>query len=309
MFKGRIGIWISVLVAAIVLQFLVIRVPVWLESDDVIMSVSVDKDADLNDVLANSRICKINITLRDSDPDIIITEKNEVHVNYEKYSDFIYSPLVMYATNVSYDDEGFIGVPSSSNCYKVDLKNILIAMQDGKEWKDLGFNKDVINGKITLYIPSEDCAYYENVVDLFYLTLNNGKDVDAATKEQLEPKVKELLKKCKTVSDMSQAIEEEAENESKTHKVFIGPEYLYQRDSSTFSAESDYKFRPVYFKNTVYLKANVYVKKSTTDDKTAATRFVNNMQESYKFLSYVGWRTKDSVYDVHSSGYVYINNP
>ena len=311
MFKGRLGIWAGVIIAALFVQWIVGAAPKWFETDELTVNINVSTDSDLRQLLSENTINKLEINVTDELADVHITTEDEEGLEeYVKYENYIYSPLVMYASDVYYNDGGFIAVPNEDNCYKVDLHNILIAMENGAEWDSLGFDKDVAKGVVKLYIPNEQCAYYNKVEELFYLTLNNGVNPTEAAREQLKSRVDELLKKCEKVSDVGQAIYEEYQEPTKEHKVFIGPEYLYVRNDSSMTSKGSDSFRPVYFLKTVRLEANVCVKQHNDEEgRDFGNELIKVMKEESDFMGDTGWRVKNSTYDLDYIGYVYYNNP
>jgi hypothetical protein len=312
MYKGRLGLWILSVIICLIVSLGVKWIPTWFETTDLNISISIDGDADFSQVVANEKINGIKMYVRDDDPDVIITSNTLANTeNYKVYDDILYSPLVMYACGIYNNDDGFISVAGSSNKYKVDLYAILTAMESGKDWESIGFHKNVANGKITLYIPNEQCAYYNDVVELFYLTLNNGKTPDEATREALRPRVNTILSQCNTVSDIAQAIADEYSDPSKTHKVFIGPEYLYRRhvgSSIGSGSDSTKQFRHVYFLNTVYLTADIYVSKAD-EDIQIGEQFIEKIKTKKHFMQQTGWRIKNSTFDLDDVGWIYIETP
>lgn len=313
MFKGRLGIWVILIVVCFVAQWLIGAVPTWFESHDLTTTINIKSDADFTQVLSNTKINKIKTIVKNEDPEMVITDNEEISLdNYTKYEDFLVSPVVMYACNVNSQNNGFIAVPNTSNCYKVDLKSILVAMEKDAEWDSLGIHKSVANGTVTLYIPNEQNAYYDDIVELFYLTINNGAVPDQTTREALKSRVDGLLKKCHKVADIGQAILEEYKDPSKAHKVFIGPEYLYQRGTNTsnpYIADSNKGFRPVYFLDTVYLTADVYIKSAENSEENYGKRFVENIQEKHNFMQQTGWRVKNNTFDLDKISGIYYESP
>jgi hypothetical protein len=143
------------------------------------------------------------------------------------------------------------------------------------------------------------------------MTLNNGKMPDAETREALTPQIDSILEKCHTVADICQAINDEYNHETKEHKVFVGPEYLYKRGSVNVmgvGSSSNASFGPIYPQHTVHLTADVYIR-NTDDDGDVVDRFVENMKTKPDFMKTSGWRVKNSVFDLSDVGFVYIANP
>jgi hypothetical protein len=312
MYKGRLGIWIAAVAICLVVSFAMQWVPTWFESDDLYVGIDVESDVDMTQVLANTKINKIKLFVQNEDPGVLITSQDLAHQsNYTKYEDLIYSPIVLYARGVYSYDDGLIRVDGSQYRHRVDLHGILTAIEKGQEWADIGFDKYLANGPVTLYIPNQQCSYYDDVVELFYITLNNGKAPDDEVRSELTQRVNNILAKCHMVADIGQAINDEFSNNTKEHKVFVGPEYLYRRGSTNvMSVGGSYNasFGPIYPQHTVYLTANVYVKNVDTENNIGLV-FIENMKIKSDFMKTTGWRVKNSVFDLSDVSFVYITNP
>ena len=314
MFKGRIGLWVAIVVICLLFNWLTPIVPTWFESNDLNVKIDVETDNDMAQVLANKKINNIRIYVQNDDTDVIVTSDYVGNMeNYTVYEDYLYSPLVMYVRNSIYSNsEGFINVPGTDYCYKVDLYSILVAMEQGKTWESLGFSKKVANGAVKLCIPNEQSSYYDEVVDLFYLTLNDGEVPSNKDMDELGPRVVALLEKCDKVTDIVQVVYDEYKNPSDTYKVLIGPEYLYRRGAGSSMSSSDNSsktYRPVYFLHTVCLTANVCVKNGLDGENEVGSKFIEKMKSKYHFMYQTGWRVKNSTFDLDNLSYVYFETP
>ena len=101
--------------------------------------------------------------------------------------------------------EGFILADTTNpdyTPYKIDLRVLLDAMEDSKTWKDIGVSSKVVKGNVILSIPNERSPYYQSVVDLFYLTLNDFNIPTSEDIERLEPRVTALVSKCDKIVDV-----------------------------------------------------------------------------------------------------------
>ena len=201
---------------------------------------------------------------------------------------------------------------SSYDAYRIDLYSVLTAIEGGKEWSSLGVNDAVVKGTIKLTIPDKHCSYYEDVVDLFYFALN---DYEVPTEEErttMKDRVDKLISKCEKVSDIHQAIIDECKD-CNNERVFIGPEYLCVRGSSAFAGNSSgYNdvFVPIYFTKHTFVKADIYIKEySDTTKQELMTKFENSIFNNEKFMKEIGWRIKDSEFDVTDIHTYMLKNP
>ncbi len=311
MLKGRVGLWVVMLVITLLVSWLIQIVPGWFESTSLHMNVDVASDAEFAQSVANNKINKIIPVLTDEAPDVIITDKKTDIAGYTKYEDYISSPIIAWACGVYNKPAGFVQVPNVGNTYKLDLFTVLQAIENGKTWEELGFHEYVISGPVTLYIPSPQCSYYDDVVELFMMTLSVGGEVTNENREALQLRVDSILEKCHTVADIAQAIYDEYKNPSDTHKIFVGPEYIYKRGKDTaigYGSENSKQYRPVYFFKTVFIKASVFVK-SDSENVEVANKFVDNMRQLKGFMSETGWRVKNPEYDLADVSGIYYKTP
>lgn len=311
MLKGRVWLWVIMLVVTLIVSWLIQVVPGWFESSDLHVQIDIASDADFAQVIANQKIKKIKPILTSESPDLIITDKTSDIAGYTKYENYISSPIIAWACGVSYESDGFVQAPNVSNTYKLDLFTVLKAIEDGKSWEDLGFSENVINGPVTLYIPSPQCSYYNSVVELFRMTLSNGDAITDANREEIEQRVNTIVGKCHKVADVTQAIIDEYKNPSDTHKIFVGPEYIYKRgrDSAIgYGNEMRKQYRPVYFFKTIFVEASVFVK-NDGDNVELANKFVENMRQNKEFMSKTGWRVKNIEYDIWDVSNIYYKTP
>lgn len=309
MYKGRVGIWITVILCCTLISGLFKWVPTWFESNDLTVNIEIKQDDGLSEVLSRNKINGYRLNLKDKDSDIIISDGMDKVSGYTKIEDKLFSPLVMYIrADIDDHPEGLIKMGTNSYAFKIDLYTVLDAMEKGKEWEDLGFSNKIIKGPVTIYIPNEQASYYNQVVELFYLTLNNGEIPDGETKEVLKPRVDNLIAKCVKVVDINQAVYEEYKKSSTNHKVFIGPEYLYRRGAE-YSMSRNYEdsFQPVYFMKTVTLYADIFVKEA--EDGNNLDKFIEKITEKDKFMSCTGWRVEDSTFDISHINSAYIKEP
>jgi len=320
MYKGRLGIWIFVLSVCCLVSFFMQKIPVWTRVDDVSISIDVKNDADMAEQIVNEKINHFRYVAKSDESDILIRSQSDEKIDgYKKIDEVLYSPIVMYVNSDVQNnkkDTGFIKLTDGSNnsydIYRIDLYNVLTAMEKDKEWESLNISKDVVKGKIKLTIPNKHCSYYNDVVDLFYFALNDYEIPTEDERAKLKERVDKLIEKCEKVSDINQAIIDEAKN-CKNERVFIGPEYLCVRGNMAFAGNnSSYSdtFVPIYFTKHTFVKADIYIKEYTdTNKQEIMTRFENSIFENKKFMREIGWRIKDSTFDVTDVHTYMLKNP
>lgn len=312
MFKGRLGLWAILFVSCLLISLGIKYVPTWFYSYETTIMIDVEDDVNLSEFLIGQKINGFKLLLNTENPSMIITSENIQREDYVEYKDYLSSPIVLYVPAHLHNSKnnGFSSFNDGGKVYQVDLLSILEAVESGAKFETLGFQKEVVSGIATLYIPSEQSPYYDDVIDLFYLTLNKGKTPTAEEKTQLAPRLETILSKCVKVSDIRQAIKDEANKPSENKKLFIGPEYLHKTCSGMFGYNGSYKeYVPVYFTKTVYLKANIYIKNTENGEVSTAKWFLEKIQKKYDFMSKTGWRVANRTYDLYNVSSYYMENP
>lgn len=289
MYKSRLGIWGGA-VSVIVCIILCIKLFTWIGTDT---SQTYNLYCHTPDNVLKTAITNVGgdyrFNLYDSKEDaeiIIQPSSDEVIAGYSKYSNYVYTPLVLFARSTCLNnDSGFTvlnGNSSNSTAYK-DLLIILEAMEEGKTYEDIGINKKTATGEVKLAIPSKTSVYYSYVEELFYVTLNNGEIPTEAEKTSLKTRVDDLLKECIKVEDIGAKIIELYEKDSKEYTLFIGPECIITRNKYAFNTTNDDAWCSVYLNYTVPYSYDLFVK---TDNKETLL----NAFSKGKFSSVTGYR-------------------
>lgn len=312
MFKGRLGLWAILFVACLVVTLCIEWVPTWFNSYDTTIMIEVEDDVTLSEFLIGQKINGFNLLLNTDNPSMIFSSEKIQDKNYIEYKDYLSSPIVLYVPAHIHNNKnnGFTSFSSGGKVYQIDLLSILEAVENGAKFETLGFHKNVASGVATLHIPSEQTPYYDEVIDLFYLTLNKGKVPTEEEKTQLKPRLDTILSKCVKVADLRQAIKDESHKSSENKKLFVGPEYLHQTSDGMYvynGSNNDYV--PVYFTKTVYLKASIYIKNTEYGEESHAKWFLEKMQKKSNFMSQTGWRVANKTYYLSDVSTYYMENP
>lgn len=308
MLKARIKTWCIVIAVATILN---ISTSVFndVNREPISVSVCANVSSDMNIAynLSNKKFGDYMTKLQSDNADVFISDEEIVLDGYTKHENYLHSPLVLYALMTKNKSLNFI--PSSdNNFFRIDLLSILTAMEQDLNWEDIGITSDVASGFVTLYIPNENCDYYNDVVDLFYLTLNGGVDPTEDDKILLKTRVENILSKCHKVSDIYQSINQEYQIPTTEHKVFIGPEYLLARKDFCVDGRYYNTFFPVYFLNTVQLRTDVWTKNTDTESNIGLN-FLEEFQNNSLFLIGTGWRVKNNTYHLYLNSHTLLPNP
>ena len=316
MYKGRIGIWTLAIVISVIVSFLVTNVPKWFHTDDITVTVQCKDDMVLGDMLTQDNVNSFKFVTTESGGDVVIAGEDVTSLDgYDKIIT-MHSPLVLYFN--SYIDDynaGVIGVVSGI-VYKMDLKTILTAMESGKEWADLGINGKVVSGKVNLCIPNESCGYYNDIVELFYFTLNDGHTLTDETRASLKARVDAIIEKCEKVVDIKQSIVDDCKKKDNSNRVYIGPEYLAIRHGGYIAIRGnrnsglDHSYHPVYMNHHMFVRANLFVK---TGDDGVGEDIVNLIKDKFTnkddFVRTSGWRVQNETFDIRKVKSFLLSNP
>ena len=319
MYKGRLGIWIFVLSVCCLVSFFMQKIPVWTRVDDASISIDVKNDADMAEQIVSQKINHFRYVAKSDDSDILIRSHSGNKIEgYKKLDGVLYSPIVMYVNSDMQDSNkkntGFIKLTDNNtyDAYRIDLYGVLTAMESGKEWSSLGVNDAIVKGTIKLTIPDKHCSYYNDVVDLFYFALNDYEIPTEDERANMKDRVDKLISKCEKVPDIHQAIIDECKD-CNNERVFIGPEYLCVRGSSAFAGNSSgYNdvFVPIYFTKHTFVKADIYIKEySDITKQELMSKFETGLFNNKKFMEKIGWRVKDSTFDVTDIHTYMLKNP
>ena len=261
MYRSRIGVWIVGLVVCIIISifgdinFSKETYTIYSNTTDIFLK---------NNFAQNTFLLNANASLNKSNADIIIqTSSNEKIEGYDKYEDYLYSPIVMFANSACQDDKsGFI---IKNHATYFDLKKLLIGLEKNQTFKDIGINKKVAEGSIAISIPDESNESYNEVRKLFLLTLSDGDEIS----EKIENRVDNILEKCRKVSDPMGEMIKITKNKSDHNLIFIGPEYYVKGDIHesvyVFNWNKKTAWYSIYPNKTCNIIYDVFVKKNKED--------------------------------------------
>lgn len=245
--------------------------------------------------------------------DILVTEKEITDDSYIKYENALYTPYVLYFKARAYESSNnlFINLSGSnytlSSCLECDLYKILDGMLNDKEWKDIGVSKNVAKGPITLHIPNESSMYWDDVLDIFYITLNAGKDVTEEDKARLQGDIDKILSKCVKERYILNAIQMA---DAKEPIVALAPEMFNYHGSDLykcFGNDNGDQYKPVYMKITKNIYFNMYIKKQGIEgEEDFGDSLMNYIKSNSYFNARTGFRVKGRTYTVNNINEEYI---
>lgn len=216
---------------------------------------------------------------------------------FTEYQNIIYSPLVLYVGDHAFNsDSGFsvneIENSKSSRSVSKDLKTILLAMEEGKTWQDIGINEKCLSGEIKLTIPDENNNWRPFVKELFLINL--GEEISSENIETLLERVENLMKKCNTTEDIHNFLKMNTERDDFQKVAVIAPEFLMKKDTGTtfYTSENNDEeqtyFVPIYPTKTVSLNYSLYLNNNFDKDKQNS---VFRLYSGEEMLLKTGFRT------------------
>ena len=314
MYKGKVGYWVSIISVVLVIQFCLSVVFPWVgtlfREENISISANTTVDSGFMEMIGDRTLSDYHFNVKNTNPDFYFCDSSQeiVKTGYTKYPEALYSPMVLYVRYAVYENsDGFIRLSPNDNTQsplQIDLYDILVGMENNKTWKDIGVSTKVVKGNINLVIPNERSSYYNAVVDLFYLTLNNLKEPSETEYKALTPRVNALLEKCEKMVDISKGLVSEYDKHSVDYKVFIGPEYLFVRGGESTGRSNSDQFNPVYFIKTTYVEMDMYVKDISEDSNNEIVSEVfDYLHTGSGFYKQTGWRLSDSYLDMSYISY------
>lgn len=265
------------------------------------INVDVENDRDLNEHLVGYSLNGYDFQHKNKDADILICESSNKTIDgYKKLEKALTSTIVlMFDNQITNYNSGFSQI--TSNCYRADLTSMLVAIENGESWETLGVSKNVATGEVSLVIPSENCSYYDEVVETIYYALNNFKPLTNEQREILKPRVDAILNKCEKVPNVMQAIIDSCSKDDK--KVMLGPEYLCRSNGGTQYFGTGYdSYYMVYLNEYITFTADIYLNQNVNETKASFLRdFENKILQKSDFASQIGWRVTDAEYDIQSN--------
>ena len=269
MLKSRLGIWIMVIILCVGGTHLMDVVPAWLHPIQIGVGSEVSDISVMENIIDN-RYGVYKVKSVSSNHDVIISHDTMPRNGYVIEEGALYSPLVLYFTSYADSENGgFIQQETNSSRKRIDFYTVLTAMENNKQWSDIGIHKKVANGEVVLYIPDERCWYYSKVEKLFYITLNGGSTPSDEQRIVLSERVNALLRKCIRCDSIQQSIDAEYSSPSDNSKVFLAPEMLYMNTSGMYNSSRSNKYIPVYPIQTVSLSLNIYLKSTYANENVA----------------------------------------
>lgn len=233
MYKSRFSTWLFILMLALAGNWVACNWDTYFHAYSVYSDVGdVQTDVQINafDSLTNFKTVSVK-----ADADVVIAKHSDAVIDgYTKHEKLLYSPLVMYAWNANTQNSGYSMYVDNKmfSIMSVDFNTFLTAFENDKSYRDIGINAD---GKIAIGIPDETNLCYNDIVELFYVTLNDNKIPTDGERMALKERVNAIIDKCSKFMNVKQQLEHvKKENKDKSYDmVFIAPEMIANNSSES----------------------------------------------------------------------------
>ena len=298
MIKSRLSLWFGVFAGLLVVTGIIgwLRGIDWDKLNGVPTTMHIDTaySSDMANNVSTLTFDGYNVKISGPDASVIIKDSSdEIIKGYTKHANVLYSPMVLFVRNdVTDESGGFVKIDTKNYyAYQIDLRKILDGMMAGKEWSEIGVNNKVAKKEIALTIPNERSPYWDYIVELFYITMNDGKALTPEIREELKPTIDAILEKCEKVYDIREAIETEQKHPSSNRRVFIAPEFLYTTmNSEIMSYSNSNAYMPAYFHKTTSMYMDMYEK----IDAENQINFLDAIRPYNAWFEHSGFRVKDT---------------
>ena len=153
-----------------------------------------------------------------------------------------------------------------------DLFYILEGIENNKTWEEIGINKDVLSGKITLHIPGKRHPFNSYIKELFIHNL--GVEITENNKDEINNRVDNIIKKCIEVEDPITFLVNSFEDKNAKKIALIAPAHIvngYEYEDfllNSNSSNTDKTFTDVSFTKTVNKSFSIYIKNGTDEKLT-----------------------------------------
>ena len=251
----------------------------------------------------NGFVC--DFILNNKNGNIVLVKENDLNETksnstfYEK----AYSPIIAFVNdNVDEDESIFAKTMQKGrsnverDTYTLDLSLVLNGMLEEKTWQDLGVSSDLLEGPITMTIPTmkEDIGLC--VWNTIYTTLKNSNSTKII-EEELVNKTNIIIQKCRQSSNLSSEFYDiyYEEDDSRYYKSFyLIPEYLMLTYEKTFNDISYVEtLIPVHFQETIAISYDIYLNNNNGNLEDAIKSNIDNM-----VVNNFGLRVNNSSYNI-----------
>jgi hypothetical protein len=301
MYKSKFKVWILLLLLSFILGSIG-KIKDFFSAETFNAYVSIEDNSLRNKFNGYKKSnAKINLVSDINNSDIIIKNNSDEEIDgYIKYSKQFTSPIVMFVPYDAYDIEnsGFnkdsISTTWSTHYYiQKDLKIILEAIENNKNYTDIGINKEIFGDtKVQIAIPDKNNCYYEEVELLITLALNNYS-YDNIDEPKLKERVNDIIEKSVTYEDAASYIKKINEDGKKGKKtIVLAPEYISTKGLDiSGSNQKTYSYIICVPNKTICLEYDLYIKNVDNFDEK-----YNDLLKSLtktKFMETTGLRNKE----------------
>lgn len=243
--------------------------------------------------------------------DIIIANSSDKVIDgYNKMSEQFYSPIVMAVPFGVYNEDTLYSFKktkdsnSSSHTYlECNLYDLIVAMENGKTWEEIGLKKPFGDGTVKIAIPREGTENYEIICEFIKFVIN-GNSFNDFENASLNTRAKNVIDKCEKYDDAGQYVYSICEAGKKgVDACVILPEYAITSSYHVAgTSNKTYSYIVCYPTKTICAYYDMFIKNTLID--TSKARILKSLAQK-KFISCVGLRNVDAQFEVFKADYFY----
>lgn len=317
MYKGKIKIWISLLLLSVVIYnfgFIQNAFSNKFKTTNYTAKTSISDSNLTNQILSYSKSrTKLKSSESVSEPDIIIKESSENAKmdGYTIYDNQFTSPLVMFMPLDAYRENESLGiakqtVSGSWHSYSwiiKDMKTFLEALEKDDTYESIGFiEKYFGTGKVKIAIPKNSVYYYNDVRILIALTLNDYNYENLEDKA-LQERVDNIISKCDKYEDAATYINGIVDKGKKGEKtIVIAPEYISIHNQSINTTGDSYNYIQCMPTKTINVSFDMFLKNNEEEKYYDKLLYVLSQEG---FTNNTGLRSKDRDFNIGKSYITY----
>jgi hypothetical protein len=297
--KGKIEVWVcSFIVAIIIANIGKVGSCISNAFEDNRESMTVGVFTDENSIIDNISSLGHNFktyeeegyvvtySLNNMNTDVVISSTD---LSSSLSSDYInignaHSPIILVGNDWVEDTTSFFnvvpqkvpGLSNDYNTYSCDFEDIVKAIETDKTWEDLGIQKKIIKGNVSLVIPKMNTIEGTYVWNYIYQTVQNM--YPNKTNEEILEITNLIIGKSRQSSSIAMEFMDYHKNTTKSAYAFslwLIPEHMVANALDGFSSDNSYNLYPIYLNKTNAIGYYVYAR----NDETFLTKFDTYAQE------------------------------
>ncbi len=254
----------------------------WADITTPVVEISIYSDEENNNFRKNINTVKTkegeyHIVDSPANAEIMIMRHSDKEIEgYSKHSNYLYSPIVMFASYEALESNS--GFDVNDNCASKDMSILIDGMIQEKTWKDMDLEPRYDDPMI-INIPIKAASYYQDVIDSIQYSLE---------KVESSYELKTVIEKMTKVESLAMEIDNLLKD--RNNAILIGPEFLVGNNDNVAASRSSC-YIPIYPEQTTAIYWDVFVKTDENEDRN-----LNSLSDK-KFFKQTGLRCENHNFD------------